>query len=484
VLGGVLLSCVSGRAGVAAADSGCRPLRAVFYAATGSLQLAQSLAADASPCAQYYISVPPLAADKTQMRSGVASQIRALGSNFHALAEVNDTAWAGWVASTGNSWYQAGVEARTRMAAAGFDVGAGDSWAVDELSSAVRTGSGSARQNARDFVHGLYDGSGGPPTQGVVFVEGIGQPTVSLGLYKANLESWLQDAGFWGDMSSYVSDFMQENYGDARDYGVAGADVATRLSFLNAFLEHVEQLASVSPSTGAAAASYLQAAYGPLANAAWAWSGSFGYTAIPYDQMEDYVSAQIDAMRSFDASLGLGSDRIGFAWDPSNSLGLSSSDFSNESSAIASRLGATIAASADPSAPGAGACAPPWCTADVDGASFTSAWSTFSSWTPTSAAFGSSPQTVGTGSPTGAMTVQPSIGGIVTALPVDTAVQLSSSSPGGSFSTSPSGPWSPTLQVVIPAGSTSATFYMLDTTPGTPTVTPRSAERPRRRSRL
>ena len=465
------MSCVSGRTGVAAGDSGCRPLRAVFYAATGSLALAQSLAADASPCAQYYISVPPLSADKTQMRSGVASQIRALGPNFHALAEVNDTAWASWVASTGNSWYQAGVEARTRMAAAGFDVSAGDSWAVDELSSAVRTGAGAARQNARDLVHGLFDGSGGPPTRGVVFVEGIGQPTVSLGLYKANLESWLQDAGFWSDMSSYVSDFMQEAYGDARDYGVAGADVPTRLGYLNAFLEHVEQLASVSPSTGSAAASYLRGSYGALANAAWAWSGSFGYTAIPYDQMEDYVSAQVDAMRSFDASLGLSSDRIGFAWDPSNSLGLSSSDFATQSAAIESRIAAAIAASADPAAPGAGACAAPWCTADVDGASFTSAWSALSSWTPTSAAFGTPPQTVAAGAATGAMTVQPSIGGNVTALPIDTAVSLSSSSPGGSFSTSPGGPWSSTLQVTIPAGVTSAPFYMLDTSAGTPTVT-------------
>ena len=112
---------------------------------------------------RYDISVPPLAADKTQMRSGSAPTIRALGPGFHALAEVNFTAWGNWVASTGNSWYQAGVEARRRMAAAGFDVAAGDSWAVNELSSAVRVGTGASRQNMRDLVHGLYDGDGGPP---------------------------------------------------------------------------------------------------------------------------------------------------------------------------------------------------------------------------------------------------------------------------------------------------------------------------------
>ncbi len=37
----------------------CRPLRAVFYAATDWLRLATKLAATASPCAQYYISIPP-----------------------------------------------------------------------------------------------------------------------------------------------------------------------------------------------------------------------------------------------------------------------------------------------------------------------------------------------------------------------------------------------------------------------------------------
>jgi hypothetical protein len=114
----------------------------IFYAATGSTTVAQALAADPSPCAQYLVTVPPLAADKTQMRSGVAPGIRALGSSFHALAEVNVAAWQGWVTSTGNTWYQAGVAARTRMEAAGFDVAAGDSWALNELSSAVRSGAG------------------------------------------------------------------------------------------------------------------------------------------------------------------------------------------------------------------------------------------------------------------------------------------------------------------------------------------------------
>ena len=451
-----------GQAGARTLDD-CRPLRALFYASSGSLGLAQALAANASPCAQYYVSVPPLSADKTQMRSGTAGPIRALGANIHALAEVNVTAWQGWVTSTGSSWYQAGVEARRRMAAAGFDVAAGDTWAVNELSSAVRVGSGTSRQDMRDLVHGLYDGDGGPPAKGVVFATGIGQPTASLDTYKARLESWLQDAAFWGDMSAYVSDYLQEAYGDVRDYAVPGADVPTRVGYLNAYLEHVLQLARAGPGTAAPAAGYLATSYAALANAAWAWTSGFGFTAVSSDVMQDYVSAQVAAMRAYDASLGWSADRIGFAWDPSNSLGLSTADFNAQLAAIQARLAAAVAAD--------DACAPPWCTASVDGAAFTPAWGAFGTWTATTAGFASAPQTVTAGTPSGAMSVQLQIGPIATPLPFDTTVTLSSTSPGGSFSTSASGPWSPTLALTVPAGAASAAFYMLDSQPGTPTVT-------------
>jgi hypothetical protein len=55
----------------------CRSLNAVFYAQTDWLRLAQKLRATPSACAEYYVSVPPLAADKTRLRSGEAAKIRA-----------------------------------------------------------------------------------------------------------------------------------------------------------------------------------------------------------------------------------------------------------------------------------------------------------------------------------------------------------------------------------------------------------------------
>src|SRR5579862_7905157 len=108
------------------AQAPCRPLRGIFYAQTDWLRLATLLAAQPSPCAQYYISVPPLAASKTTLRSGEPAKIRALGPNFHALAEINWNGWSTWVTQNHETWYDAGVQARKQMAAAGFDVAAGD----------------------------------------------------------------------------------------------------------------------------------------------------------------------------------------------------------------------------------------------------------------------------------------------------------------------------------------------------------------------
>ncbi len=137
---------VSTRARQAAPAAECRPLRAVFYAASDWLRLATKLAAAASPCAEYYVSVPPLVADKTTFRRDQAWRIRALGPNFHAMAEIHFATWTRWVASTGTSWHAAGVTARERMAAAGYDVALGDTLGAER---AHLGGSPRRRQRAR-----------------------------------------------------------------------------------------------------------------------------------------------------------------------------------------------------------------------------------------------------------------------------------------------------------------------------------------------
>jgi hypothetical protein len=454
-----------------AAAADCRPVRAVFYASTDWLRVATRLAASASPCAHYYVSIPPLASNKTQPRPDQAWRIRALGPAFHALSEIHMTAWAGWVSQNGGSWYAAGHEARRRMAAAGYDVALGDTWAVNEFSSAVRRGEGAARVNAREFVRGLYEGAELPDVRGAVFVIGIGQGTLDLSTYKANLQAWLADAPFWQDMAAYVEDWAQELYGDVRNYAVPGASPAARRDALNEYLQHALALARAGGGATAAARSFLEAAYSPLANAAWQWDAAFGWTAVGADQMQHFVSAQTYALRHADAAGGRGGrDHWGFAWAPRNAAAMPAEAFAAETGAILDRLAAAIRDSAS-GEPGLGACAARWCAGEVAGAWFNAAWSTFAVWTSQALAFATPPQTLTVGVPSAPMSVRLQTQGTAATATAPVAVTLASTSPTGAFGLTAAGPWSATLGVTVASGgTTSPSFYYLDTKPGTPTL--------------
>jgi hypothetical protein len=444
----------------------CTPVEAVFYESSDWARLATGLAADPSACASYYVTIPALAADKTQMRPGAAAQVRALGPRFHALGEVQFTAWQNWVTSTGNSWYEAGVEARQRMTAAGFDIAGGDTWVVNEFSSSVVAGTGTTRQDVRDLVRGLFYGDGSEPSaKGMVFVVGSAQGDTGLPQVKASLESWFQDQNFWDDMTSYVSDFFQEGYGDVRNYAVAGVDPLDRANSLNAFLEHPLMLAEASgaPPAEVGARNFLSAAYGALANASWGWGASYGWTKVSPDVMADFISAQTYAMRL------TGAVRIGFAWNPLNSSGLSSSDYTAQVAGVLARLAGSIHET-DGGNP-AQACEATGCAGVLDGATSANGWNSFASWSPTEAAFTDQPVSIGTGTASAPITLRLRDGGANTTLPVLSTVTISSSSATATFGVGPGGPWTPSLTLTIPPGSGTATFFAQDTSAGSPTFT-------------
>ena len=479
-----LLACAFAPSGSAApkAAADCRPLRAIFYAPTDWLRLATTLAQNSSPCAQYYVTVPPLTGDKTQPRAKQAALIRSLGPNIHALDEISYAGWSRWVASNNSDWFTAGVTARQRMVLAGFDPTLGDTWAMNETSSAVRKNSGAARQNLEEFLRGLEDG-GGNPLKGIVFAIGQNQGG-DQSLYKATLEAWLQDTTFWNTVALYVSDWMQETYGDVRTYAVAGSSAQQRRDALEQFLGHPLALANAGGDLTTAARAFLVNAYGPLANGAWAWSTSDGWTSVPYDQMEDFVSAQVYAARALDATAQLPADRFGFAWTPNNTLGIGGNDFTQQAKAILVRLAQAIRDSAnpvDPNDPGIGACGQPlqWCqNAVIPGATFTNQWASFSTWTQTGLAFVGQPLTFTAGTTAGPINIQLKTGSVVTAATADTPVTLTTTSTQGQFATTPSGPWSSTLTVTIPAGTTSTAFYYQDTVAGSATISATLAGQP------
>jgi hypothetical protein len=361
----------------------CRASEFVFYAARDWLRLAAKLAEHASPCADYYVSIPPLVADKTKPRPNQAWRIRALGPRFHALAEIHWAAWRAWVRTTGSAWYDAGVEARRRMAAAGYDVASGDGWAVNEFPSSVRRDLGTARTDAREFVRGLYEGDG-RPAQGAVFVIGVMHGTRNASLYKATMKAWLADTPFWLDMNRTVRFWGQEVYGDARRWGVPGTGTSERRDYLNDFLQHAARLGSVAPDEYEASQSFLERAHTPIANAGWQWPAGLGWTLISGDQMRDFVSSQTHALRNF-AATRPGPHRFGFAWAPNNATGMPNGEFVDQTDQLLDRLGAALSESGSTLTFEAGirACASfelRWCLAEVEGAAFTNAWRIFSTW--------------------------------------------------------------------------------------------------------
>jgi hypothetical protein len=176
--------------------------------------------------------------------------------------------------------------------------------------------------------------------------------------------------------------------------------------------------------------------------------------------MEDYVSAQTYAARS-------AGTHFGFAWSPKRPDTETVTQFSIESGALVDRLAAAIHDSAEtPEAACAG-----WCTNALDGAWFNESWNDFATWSTPTFTFASSPVSTVAGKVNGPLTVSLQLAGIVRADVKPVSVTLSSSSPGATFATGPDGPWSSTLAVEIPTGSTDAAFYYRDTVAGTPAIT-------------
>jgi hypothetical protein len=365
-----------------ASAAACRPLDAAFYS-TDSMRLAQRLALNPSACADYYISVTPGGADGTVVRTGVAPAIRSNGPQFHAMAEIRFSAvsWGSWVAANGKTWFDAGVEARKRMDAAGYDVSKGDTWALNELSPDVIANVGSARADALEFIRGLYTGDG-TPSKGLVFVTVPFHATTDLAQYKQQLQDWLQDTSFWEDMSRYVHFWGEEVYADSRDWGVAGSSLTQRADSLNDYLQHLIRLVQAGPGTTAAAQSFLRSAYTPIANGAWSYATAFGNTMISALQMENFISTETYAMRwSSAAGSSDVRDRFGFAWSPKNNLGLPAATFTAQSVELLDRLAGALHGS-ESGADGACGSSFEWCDSTVDGAAFNDAWKAFTEWSP------------------------------------------------------------------------------------------------------
>ena len=76
----------------------CRlPAKILVYTSSDWVRAAQKLATDASLCAEIFLSIPPLAADKTAFRVLQDDLVRAVSPQIHPVAEIHVTGWSGWV---------------------------------------------------------------------------------------------------------------------------------------------------------------------------------------------------------------------------------------------------------------------------------------------------------------------------------------------------------------------------------------------------
>jgi hypothetical protein len=393
-------------------------VEAVFWTGEDWQRLADALAADASPCVEYWISIPPRATPKTDLRRPEIFQaIRALGPQFHPMAEMTlgtNTGWGKWIESTGNSWYEAGVEFRRRMVDAGLDPAAGETWLLNEFDRSTRRDATSRdevekrqglttppyrRADMLELLRGLHEGDGTVPVATGAVEIGINfshQNLPDVPGYKAEMAAWLEDGPFWAEVAQSTRWLLREAYPDSRQWGVARSGREDRRQHLEDYIFHTLDLAEAGPVQARAARKFLRRAYLPLANAGWTSLGGdefefvtgHGRTIIPPDQMQSFISEQVYAIRHYHDTHRPRARvvRLGFSWQPFNRLGMLPEFYVAALNEITARLASSIHWAFPPGvAHPRGACGPAgartWCRgAYVSDAAFTDAWEDFDEW--------------------------------------------------------------------------------------------------------
>jgi len=350
------------------------PAEVLVYHQSAWNLVADAFLADPSPCADYYLHLPAVADHKLDPRGGGEPEaIRARGPRMHALAEFH---WSTWAAAEGSP-YDKGVAFRRAMEEAGYDVAAGDTWAVNELPSSVRSDP-ATRAEVTEVLRGLHEGDG-VEVKGAVYVVGLGQGTADLSTYAANLEDWLQDAEFWEAVNLSTRWWAQEVYADPDWTCLPDATVAEVSTPLNHYVQHVARHAEGGPDSANTAQSYLGRAYTPLMNAVWRAGEGYGNTDVPLDTMQHFVSQQVYATRAWSTDHTYPDGRFGFAWARSD--GVEDADLA----VLAARLASAVHYAWDEGGgSAAGACSPSgaytWCACEVEGAQTNPAWGLLGSW--------------------------------------------------------------------------------------------------------
>ncbi len=351
----------------------------VVWSHNGWNVLADAIAAEPSDCAEYWISISPVSGDSTMLRAGEAARMHARGATIHAMAELHWGDWSAYRARTGMSWTEVGHLFRQRMVDAGYCVESGDTWGINEAPTGARLDSPGVRDGLEELTRALYEGTPGMPTaRGAVFVINFGHGSSTSSVYKGNLESWLTDATFWGQMNLHVRFWAQEVYTDPDVTCVPGSTLAARATRIQDFTMHPTRLTAAAPAGAGAgtAETYLNRAYTPLMNGVWGSDGLYGHTVVSLDVMRMLISEQVRATRLWADGHLAPDGRIGFAFG--------SYESPSEWATLGQRLARAIRGAYGRGATADGACfegtSNVWCDCAVPDAMFTGIWTGFETW--------------------------------------------------------------------------------------------------------
>src|SRR5918999_1373473 len=202
---GVMIALVAGASACADESSseavrpGCEAeADVILWGGVQWVEFGTAIADNASECAEYFLTIPPQDSERSALRGqGAFNEIRRLDPSIHPVAEIRftgETGWRKWVVgphpdfAPGRTFYEAGVEARRRMAQSGLDVTKGETWAFNELSPEVLENIPGWREEVREFLRGLYDGEPGmPKARGIVFNIFVPSDTTDASRYKESL---------------------------------------------------------------------------------------------------------------------------------------------------------------------------------------------------------------------------------------------------------------------------------------------------------
>jgi hypothetical protein len=353
----------------------------ITYNPRGWQPLLDALAANQTPCAQYYVVLPPISDKVTPRGRALVQAVRAKGPNFHPVAEFS---WKAWYSKPG-TWYAKGVAFRRKMATAGYDPRRGETWAINELPSTIRSRQ-DTRARARELIRGLYTGPrGSAPSAGIVFIVGVGQEMRNFGPYKTSLRGWLQDAGFWTAIGPHVAFWGQETYASCsrvcvpNQRGARPIKIAERSTALNDYAQHIPKLAYAGPPATAAVRAFFDRTWTPVFTAFWRDPKGYGNNRIPLDTMMKFVSLETYAARAWAGPRPYPDGRVGFAWNQSPAGATPA-----ETAQLATRLAQSIQGAYGDGGTAAKACSPEgaytWCAPQLPGASFNGGWKTFETW--------------------------------------------------------------------------------------------------------